>query len=140
MHSLLNAFLANIELDMVDKEKKIAMTGLLCALIVLCIECNMVHCHQVFWTLPTKGNSGNWGGSLISPIAKDLLKDSVLKYDRYILKNIHSEMNKNPGLWKLSPITVLAARSLKYRRRESKVIMEESWHMCYLATASIKTT
>ena len=40
----------------------------------------------------------------------------MLKYDRYLLKNIHSEMNKNPGLWKLSPITVLAARSLKIQR------------------------
>ena len=33
---------------MVDKEKKIAVTGLLCGLIVLCIEYNMVDCHQVF--------------------------------------------------------------------------------------------
>ena len=33
---------------MVDKEKKIAVTGLLFGLIVLCIECNVVHYHQVF--------------------------------------------------------------------------------------------
>ena len=42
----------------------------------------------------------------------------MLKYDRYILKNIPSEMNKNPGLWKLPPITVLAARSLKIQKRK----------------------
>ena len=103
---------------MADKEKKIAVTGLLCGLIALCIECNMVHCHEGFQTFPTKGKSSNRGGSLISSIAKDELKDFVLKYDIYILKNICSEMNKNPGLWKLSPITVLATRSLKIQKRK----------------------
>ena len=32
-------------------------------------------------------------------------------------QNIWSEMNKNPGLWKLSPITVLRARSLKIQKK-----------------------
>ena len=44
----------------------------------------------------------------------------MLKYDRYQLKNIHSEMNKNPGLWKLSPMTVLRARSLKIKRKRKQ--------------------
>ena len=44
----------------------------------------------------------------------------MLKYDRYILKCIHSEMNKYPGLWKLSPITVLAARSLKIQKKRKQ--------------------
>ena len=29
-------------------------------------------------------------------------------------------MNKNPGLWKLSPITVLAARSLKIQKKRKQ--------------------
>ena len=40
----------------------------------------------------------------------------MLKYDRYQLRNICSEMDKNPGLWKLSSITVLRARSLKMQK------------------------
>ena len=35
-------------------------------------------------------------------------------------KIFHSEMNKNPGLWKLSPITVLRARSLRIQRKRQQ--------------------
>ena len=82
-------------------------------LYVLLIVYNMFHCHQVLWIMPTNEESINPGNPLISLIAKDQLKDSVLKYDRYQLKNICSEMNKNPKILKLSPITVLIAKSLR---------------------------
>ena len=42
--------------------------------------------------MPTKEESINPEDSQISLIAKDQFKDSVLKYDRYQLKNIHSEV------------------------------------------------
>ena len=77
----------------------------------------MVHCCQGLCISTTKEESTNLGDPLISPIAKDQFKDSVLKYDRYQLKNICSEMNKNPGIWKLSPITVHRARSLTIQKK-----------------------
>ena len=78
------------------------------------------HCPQVLQIMPTKEESINPGDPLISLIAKDQFKDSVLKYERYQLKNIQSEMNKNPGLWKLSPITVLIDRSLRIQRKRKQ--------------------
>ena len=67
--------------------------------------------------MPTEEGSIDLGASLILLIAKDQFKDSKLKYDRGQLKNICSERNKNPGLWKLSPITVLRARLLKIQKK-----------------------
>ena len=54
----------------------------------LLIGYNMVHCNQVLWIMPNKEGSTNPGDPLISLIAEDQFKDSVLKYDRYQLKNI----------------------------------------------------
>ena len=70
--------------------------------------------------LPTREESINLGGPLILLIAKDQFNDSVLKYDRYQLRNICSEMNRNPGLWKLPPITVLRTRLLKIQKNRKQ--------------------
>ena len=70
--------------------------------------------------MPTREEAINLGGPLILLIAKDQFKDSVLKYDTYQLKNIHSEINRNPGLWKFSPITVLRAILLKIQKKRKQ--------------------
>ena len=70
---------------MVNRGENITVTGLLCGLYVLLIIYNMVHCHQVLQIIPTKEESINPGDLLISLIAKDQFKDSVLKCDRYQL-------------------------------------------------------
>ena len=103
---------------MVNRGEDKTVTSLLCGLPVLLIVCNMFYYHRVLQILPTREESISLGGPLILLIAKDQFKDSVLKYDRYQgIKTIHSEMNRNPWLWKLSPITFLRARLLKIQKK-----------------------